>query len=64
MRRYEKDRNEMNGLVVNTAGVAVRSIAIDSKGKKVAVTSEYVGNYSSKGSTDAGYDIIVNIRSR
>lgn len=56
MRRYEKDRNEMNGLVVNTAGVAVRSIAIDPKGKRVAVTSEYVRNYSSRGPPDRGHD--------
>ena len=55
MRRYEKDRNEMNGLVVNTAGVAVRSIAIDPKGKKVAVTSECVESYSSEEPTDRGY---------
>ena len=40
--------NEMNGLVVNTAGVAVRSTAIDPKGKKAAVNPEYVGELSFK----------------
>lgn len=40
VRRYAKDRSELLGLVTSAVGVGVRCVAIDPKGKRVAVASE------------------------
>lgn len=42
VRRYIKDRPDLDGLVTTTAGIPIWSIAFDPKGKRVAVASEYV----------------------
>lgn len=42
VRRYVKDRSDLDGLVTTTAGIAIRNIAFDPKGKRVAVASECV----------------------
>jgi len=44
MRRYVKDKGELDGLVTSSIGVPVRCVAIDPKGRRVAVASEYVIN--------------------
>jgi chromosome transmission fidelity protein 4 len=41
VRRYRAGRVDMDGLVTSVPGTAVRSLAVDVKGKKVAVASEY-----------------------
>ena len=41
VRRYEKNKNQLRGLVTNANGLAIRCVAFDPKGKKLAVTSEY-----------------------
>jgi chromosome transmission fidelity protein 4 len=40
VRQYAKDRGEMVGLVTSANAVPIRSVAIDPKGKRVAVASE------------------------
>ncbi|KZT29190.1 hypothetical protein NEOLEDRAFT_1057404 [Neolentinus lepideus HHB14362 ss-1] len=40
VRRYPKNATEMEGLVTSGNGAAIRSLAIDPKGKRVAVSSE------------------------
>ncbi|KAJ7925280.1 WD40-repeat-containing domain protein [Mycena leptocephala] len=40
VRRYPKDANTMDGLVTNTRNAAVRSVAIDPRGKTLAVASD------------------------
>jgi chromosome transmission fidelity protein 4 len=42
VRRYSKNKPELEGLVTGVAGVSIRSVAADPRGKRVAVTSEYV----------------------
>ncbi|EIN11865.1 hypothetical protein PUNSTDRAFT_63079 [Punctularia strigosozonata HHB-11173 SS5] len=40
VRRYLKGKTELDGLVTSVVGVSVRSLAIDLKGNRVAVTSD------------------------
>jgi hypothetical protein len=40
VRRYAKDRGEMVGMVTSANAVPIRCVAIDPKGKRVAVASE------------------------
>ncbi|KAH9892894.1 hypothetical protein C8Q73DRAFT_76644 [Cubamyces lactineus] len=40
VRRYESAKPNLQGLVANAAGVPIRCVAIDPKGKRVAVTSD------------------------
>ncbi|KAH7914143.1 hypothetical protein BJ138DRAFT_479545 [Hygrophoropsis aurantiaca] len=40
VRRYQTGKNELDGLVASAAGVAVRSIAVDPRGRRVAVASD------------------------
>ncbi|KAF8893373.1 hypothetical protein BD779DRAFT_1436150 [Infundibulicybe gibba] len=40
VRRYSKNEKDLDGLVTNTNGVAIRCIAIDPRGKTVAVASD------------------------
>jgi hypothetical protein len=42
VRRYMKGSSDLDGLVVSAAGVPIRCVAADPKGKRVAVASEYV----------------------
>jgi len=41
VRRYTKNVPNLEGLVTHVAALAVRCVAVDPTGKKVAVTSEY-----------------------
>ncbi|KAH7923714.1 WD40 repeat-like protein [Leucogyrophana mollusca] len=40
VRRYPTGKNELDGLVTSAVGVAVRSLAVDPRGRRVAVTSD------------------------
>ena len=42
VRKYALANKEMDGLVTSAAGVAIRSMAVDPAGGRIAVTSEYV----------------------
>lgn len=42
MRQYTQGTTELEGLVTSAIGVPIRSIAVDPKGSRVAVASEYV----------------------
>ena len=42
VRKYALANKEMDGLVTSAAGVAIRSMAVDPKGSRIAVTSECV----------------------
>lgn len=44
-----KDKGELDGLVTSSIGVPVRCVAIDPKGKRVAVTSECVHQWPCQG---------------
>lgn len=46
VRRYLKDSNEFDAPLTTVSGVPVRSVAIDPKGRRVAVASEYVREYT------------------
>lgn len=48
MRRYSKNKSELEGLVTGVAGVSIRSVAVDPRGKSVAVTSEYASTHLNK----------------
>lgn len=45
VRRYVKHGTQLHGFVTNTSGIRIRSIAIDTRGKKIAVASESVFPY-------------------
>lgn len=40
VRLYNAGQSDLQGIVTNAAGVGVRSVAVDPKGKRVAITSE------------------------
>ncbi|EIW62718.1 uncharacterized protein TRAVEDRAFT_112621 [Trametes versicolor FP-101664 SS1] len=40
VRQYEPGKPNMRGLLTNNAGIPIRSVAVDPKGKRVAVTSD------------------------
>lgn len=42
VRQYARGKTELEGLVTSAIGVPIRSIAVDPKGSRVAVASEYV----------------------
>jgi len=42
VRRYLRDSNEFDAPLTSVAGVPVRYVAVDPKGRRVAVTSECV----------------------
>ena len=44
VRQYSRGKTELEGLVTSAIGVPIRSIAVDPKGSRVAVASEYVRN--------------------
>ena len=45
VRRYPKGATDLDGLVTSAAGVAIRCVAVDPKGKRLAVASEYAHIY-------------------
>lgn len=41
VRQYAKGKNTLEGNVTSAIGVAIRSMAVDPKGSRIAVSSEY-----------------------
>ena len=42
VRLYDAGQSDLQGIVMNAAGVGIRSVAVDPKGKHVTIALEYI----------------------